>query len=143
MEPLHYLIMRVQAAQNRRILSGAAALGLTPGQPKVLEFLLHQGEHDQKTIARHCEIEPATVGNILQRMELAGLIQRRPGAADRRAVLVSLTADGRRAAEEMAKVFAENDRRASQGFSEEERESLQALLKRVHQNLTKEKEVEQ
>ena len=57
MESLHYLLMKSNAMLSRRILSGAGKLGLTPGQPKVLEFLLHHGESDQKTIAAYCEIE--------------------------------------------------------------------------------------
>ena len=44
MEQLHYLLMKANAALSRRILAGAAGLGLTPGQPKVLEFLSTAGE---------------------------------------------------------------------------------------------------
>ena len=49
MESLHYLLMKSHAMLSRRILSEASRLGLTPGQPKVLEFLLRHGESDQKT----------------------------------------------------------------------------------------------
>ena len=80
MESLHYLLMKSHAMLSRRILSEAGRLGLTPGQPKVLEFLLRHGESDQKTIAAYCEIEPATVGSILLRMEEGGLILRRQKA---------------------------------------------------------------
>ena len=40
METLHYLLMRAHSLLNRRILDEAAGLGLSPGQPKVLEYLL-------------------------------------------------------------------------------------------------------
>ena len=39
MESLHYLLMRAHMQLNRIVLSQAAELGLTSGQPKVLEFL--------------------------------------------------------------------------------------------------------
>ena len=70
MESLHYLLMKSHAMLSHRILSEASRLGLTPGQPKVLEFLLRHGESDQKTIAAYCEIEPATVGSTLLRFQL-------------------------------------------------------------------------
>lgn len=65
MESLHYLLMKTHSMLSRGILSEAAKIGLTPGQPKILEFLLAKTEADQKTIAAYCEIEPATVGSIL------------------------------------------------------------------------------
>lgn len=77
MESLHYLLMKTHSMLSRGILSEAAKIGLTPGQPKILEFLLAKTEADQKTIAAYCEIEPATVGSILLRMEDAGLVVRR------------------------------------------------------------------
>ena len=73
MESLHYLLMKSHALFSRKVLSEVSKIGLTAGQPKVLDFLQDRGEADQKTIAAHCEIEPATVGSILLRMERAGL----------------------------------------------------------------------
>lgn len=69
MEPIHYLLMKAHTNLNRWILKEAAGLGLSPGQPKILECLARLGECNQKTIAQFCEIEQATVGSILLRME--------------------------------------------------------------------------
>ena len=74
MEGLHYLLMKSQALFSRRVLSEISKIGLSSGQPKILDFLLQYGEADQKTIAAHCEIEQTTVGSILLRMESAGLV---------------------------------------------------------------------
>ncbi len=40
MESLHYLLMKAHTCMNRRIRARAADLGLTSGQPKILEYLL-------------------------------------------------------------------------------------------------------
>ena len=64
MESLHYLLMKSNALFSRMILSEVSKIGLTSGQPKILDFLLQYQEADQKTIAAHCEIEQATVGSI-------------------------------------------------------------------------------
>ena len=84
MESLHYLLMKTHTILNRQILNCAGKAGLTAGQPKVLEFLSQHGESDQKTIASYCEIEPATVGSILLRMERSGLIVRQQHEGNRR-----------------------------------------------------------
>ena len=106
------------------------ALGLTPGQPKVLDYLSRFGERDQKTIAAYCEIEPATVGSILARMEAAGMIVRRHRPGDRRALLVSLTERGRAAAAEVDGVFARAEAEAARGMTADEVEGLKAALER-------------
>ena len=94
MESLHYLLMRAHGAVKRAVLAEGAKLGLTPGQPKILEFLMKNGESDQKTLAAECEIEQATAGGILLRMEEAGLIARRRRDGNRRSLYVSLTPKG-------------------------------------------------
>ena len=94
MESLHYLLMKTHTILNRQILNCAGKVGLTAGQPKVLEFLSQHGESDQKTIASYCEIEPATVGSILLRMERSGLVVRQQHEGNRRSLFVSLTEQG-------------------------------------------------
>lgn len=131
MEPLHYLLMRAHGAVNREILDGAAKLGLTPGQPKILEFLTNNGESDQKTLAAECEIEQATAGGILLRMEQAGLIERKHREGNRRSLYVSLTPKGEEAARGMAEVFARADRRAASLLSDGEEERLKNMLASV------------
>ena len=69
--------MKTCLRMKRLVSAQAAPLGLSPGQPKIPEFLAQHGEHEQKDIADCCEIEPATVGSILLRMETAGLVTRR------------------------------------------------------------------
>lgn len=131
MTSLHYLLMRSHSLLNRRILEEAAELGLSPGQPKVLEYLWLHGTQNQRSIADYCRIEPATVGSILTRMEEAGLVERRQKPGDRRALYVSLTAAGESAAEAVAQLFDRADRQASSLLTQAETEHLTALLEKV------------
>lgn len=131
MESLHYLLMKAHSNINRYILNEASALGLSPGQPKVLECLARLGESNQKAIALSCEIEPATVGSILLRMERDGLIRRSMRDGNRRSLYVSLTPRGLEASRKMEEVFQQADALASAGLSAEELEQLQSLLKTV------------
>lgn len=131
MESLHYLLMRAHSMLNRRILEGAAELGLSPGQPKILEYLRLRGTQNQRSIAAHCQIEPATAGSILLRMEEAGLVERRQRPGDRRALYVSLTPAGAAVAEALAAVFDRADTQATAPLTEQERIQLAALLEKI------------
>ena len=131
MEPLHYLLMKTHGAVKRAMLAEGAKLGLTPGQPKILEFLREAQEADQKTIAEHCEIEQATAGSILMRMEEAELIHRRQRKGNRRSLYVSLTEKGMQAAENMQAVFDKTDELAASALTAEELEQLKQSLKKI------------
>ena len=50
MESLHYLLMKTHTVLQRRIVSRAAGLGLTPGQPKILDYLLRYGKATRKRL---------------------------------------------------------------------------------------------
>ena len=128
---LHYLLMKSNAMLSRRILSEVSRLGLTPGQPKVLDFLLQYNEADQKTIAAYCEIEQTTVGSILLRMENAGLVRRRQKDGNRRSLYVSLTPAGKEKAEKLMDIFRENENTATASLSETEIETLKELLTKL------------
>ena len=138
--PLHQLLLRAQAAMNREIMAQAAALGVPPGQPKVLEYLLGAGESNQKAIALHCEIEPATVGSILTRMERDGLIARAQHEGNRRSLYVTLTAKGQAAAQAMDRAFATADQKAAADLTQDQLQQLCCALDHVWDALTKRKE---
>ena len=84
MESLHYLLMKAHAMMQRCIFAEAQKIGLSSGQPKVLDYLYSHEGSDQKTIAAYCEIEPATLASILLRMEQKQLIERRQEHGNRR-----------------------------------------------------------
>ena len=127
--------MKTYFAFHRSVMGEAKKLGLTSGQPKILEFLLEYDGVEQKDIATHCEIERATAGSILDRMEIAGLIERRRKAGNRRSVYVYLTESGCTAALQVKKLFAEAERRALAGLSEAEAQRLRGELEEIYKNI--------
>ena len=139
MEALHYLLMKTHTNLKRWIVSEASELKLSPGQPKVLECLMSCGESNQKAIAQYCEIEQATVGSILQRMERDGLIRRTQKDGNRRSLYVSLTPRGEEMGRRMEEIFRRADAMAAAGLSQEERAQLERLLERVQEAIASEK----
>lgn len=131
MESLHYLLMKSHTLMHRRIREKAAEIGLTSGQPKILEYLLQYGESNQKAIADYCEIEQATVGSILIRMEAAGLIVRSQHQGNRRSLYVDLTPHGRLAAKRMEEVFIQEEEKVCDSLTAKEQTQLRQLLDKL------------
>ncbi|MDE6539660.1 MAG: MarR family transcriptional regulator, partial [Ruminococcus sp.] len=108
---------------------------LTSGQPKILDYLYEHEGSDQKTIAGYCEIEPATLGSILLRMEQKGLIERRQKNGNRRSWFVYLTENGKEICEKMHDIFSQADEQAIEGISSGEIEEIKNLLTKICHNL--------
>jgi DNA-binding MarR family transcriptional regulator len=135
MESLHYLLMKTHSMMQRCIVSEAQKIGLTSGQPKVLDYLYDHEGSDQKTIAAYCEIEPATLASILLRMEQKELIVRRQENGNRRSLFVYMTEKGRAAAMQLHDIFAAYDEKATESVDADETEELKRLLTEVCCNL--------
>ena len=71
-ETLHYLLMSDHLMVQKALVASVKDTGLTPGQPKILDYLLHHDGAIQKDIAMFCHIEPASLTSILNGMEKKG-----------------------------------------------------------------------
>ena len=135
--PFNLILLKVLNAQKKRIRPLMDAIGLSPGQPKVLTFLALHGPCLQKHLADRCDIEPATVSRLLNNLEEQQLISRTPQTGDRRAVLVALTPTGEAlAVQEVAVRYEQVNSCSLSGFSEEEKRQFSEYLKRMYGNLT-------
>jgi len=74
--------------------------GVTGPQRLVLRMLLAVPDATPTTLARSLYFDRSTVTVILRGLERAKLVQRAPHATDRRAITLTLTAKGRRIAEQ-------------------------------------------
>lgn len=133
----HILLNRTVNSHFKRSTSQFAALGLSSGQPKVLERLVGLEGCMQKELAEACEVEPATITSILPKMEKKGLIKREPIVQDSgtRSLSVSLTEKGKAKERAVANVFDEVETLSFQGFSTTEKDTFLKLLERVYQNI--------
>ncbi|MGV1987501.1 MarR family winged helix-turn-helix transcriptional regulator [Agrobacterium sp. 22-221-1] len=75
-------------------------------------------------------VSSGTMTNRIDQLEKAGLVERIHNPNDRRSVLISLTERGYAIVEEAAGAHVENQHRLVAGLSEEERVTLNRLLKR-------------
>jgi len=105
----HYLLMADHAMLQKLVMSRIKPLGLTTGQPKVLDFLQDHDGAMQKDIAKGCHIEPSSLSTILGGMERAGLLERSTRDENRRTVYVRLTDLGREQCRRLNAIFAAMD----------------------------------
>ncbi|HLI12904.1 MAG TPA: MarR family transcriptional regulator [Alphaproteobacteria bacterium] len=130
-----FLVHDVARLLGKRFAQQAKGLGLTRAQGKALAYLArHEGIH-QAGLAELLEIEPITLVRLLDRMEEAGWIERRPDPADRRARRLFLAAKAEPIFAEMRRIAEATRSEAFAGLSPEQQESLLDMLTRVRVNL--------
>jgi DNA-binding MarR family transcriptional regulator len=113
-----------------------AQLGLTRAQWSVLAHLARQEGINQAALAQVMEIEPITLVRLLDRLQAAALIERRPDPHDRRARVLYLTPAARPLLARIWILAAKVREEAMAGLDERERDRLIASLLRVKANLT-------
>ena len=86
-------------------------------------------------LAERLQNTPATITKMLQRMEKAGFVQRRPDANDQRVSRVYLTEAGRAIQAQVQAVWDSMEADTFAGFTPEERLLLRGFLHRILHNL--------
>jgi len=114
----------------------AKELGLTRSQASVLGRLSRQEGINQVTLAQQMELEPITLVRLLDRLQAAGLIERRADPQDRRARSLYLTPRARPLLDRVSILAGEVYDEALAGLSIAERERLVASLEIMKGNLT-------
>ncbi|WP_326697344.1 MarR family transcriptional regulator [Streptomyces sp. NBC_01754] len=123
------LIGDVVARYHEEYDRAAATHALTGAQARVLA-LLSLEPMPMRKVAHRLKCEPSNVTGIVDRLELRGLVERRPDPADRRVKLAAATAEGVRTARRLrdALDFA---REPLAELTKAERGLLRDLLRRV------------
>jgi DNA-binding MarR family transcriptional regulator len=111
-----------------------AEAGLQPGEFDVLATLRRSGDPYMLSPTRLYEAAMISSGgmtNRIDRLERAGLVERRPDPNDRRGKLIALTASGRRVIDETITRHVANEERLLSALTAAEQEKLDALLKKL------------
>lgn len=131
-----YLLAQVCRLHHGRARAALESLGLFRGQPPVLHFLHEEDGLTQTTLAARLGVTPATMTKMLQRMEKAGWVQRRPDASDQRVSRAYLSEAGRAIIAEMDAALQRLDEEAFARFTLEEKLLFRRFLLQTRDNLT-------
>ncbi|WP_421992495.1 MarR family winged helix-turn-helix transcriptional regulator [Roseococcus sp.] len=132
---LGFVLNDVARLLRKRFEQRARCLGLTRAQWQVLAYLsANEGIH-QGGLADLLDIEPITLVRILDKLEVAGMVERRRHATDRRLWLLYLTPAAHPMLARMRLLGDATRQEALEGLSDEERAQLLHMLTTMKRNL--------
>lgn len=132
---LAFLATDIGRLFRKRFDTSARTLGVTGPQWRVLAALNHQPGITQAVLAALLDVEAITVGRMIDRLQKAGLVERRPSPSDRRAWLLFITPDAVKLLDELAARAQAVMSETLANFAPEEFEILVGLLNRLRENL--------
>ncbi|WP_326696880.1 MarR family winged helix-turn-helix transcriptional regulator [Streptomyces sp. NBC_01754] len=138
--PVSHAVSRI--ARLHRIAAGKLlkGLGLYPGQEFLMMCLWDGGAVRQSELIRAVDLDPSTVTKMLQRLDQAGHVRRRPDPDDRRAVLVEATEDSCGLHTSVRDAWSSLEEHTLAGLEPAERAELLRLLAKVEANLCRQVE---
>jgi MarR family transcriptional regulator, transcriptional regulator for hemolysin len=131
-----FILHDIARLMRKRFDQRARALGLSRSQWQVLAHLQRHEGINQSGLAEILEVESITLGRLIDRMEEAGWVERRPDRNDRRARLLYMTAKVAPMMERMRALADDTLNEALSGLSPAEREAILDQLMRVRANLS-------
>ena len=133
---LCFLLHDVARLLKKRLEQLFRGSGLTRSQWQVLAYLAQNEGINQKGLAELLEIEPITLGRIVDKLEAMGLVERHPHPTDRRTWLLHLVPAARPKLEQVRELGEVIRGEALAGVSEVDSQRLLTTLQALKANLT-------
>lgn len=120
---------------RKRFDTSARVVGVTGPQWRVLAALNYRPGITQAVLAGLLDVEAITVGRMIDRLQKAGLVERRPAPTDRRAWLLFITPAAEELLGQLQNVAEGVMAEILANFAPAEFEQLVNLLNRLRDNL--------
>jgi DNA-binding MarR family transcriptional regulator len=137
MEPFAFEVAETARLLRRAFDRRAAVLGVTRAQWRVLVRLKGKAGVRQVDLAEMLDVEPITLCRMIDRLEEAGLVERRRDEVDRRAWNIHMTPKALPLIEELGELSAVLHQDVLEGISPADLELVSEVLARVRANLGK------
>ena len=135
-ESTGYLFMQICKLRRNQSNTLLAASGIYAGQDALLYYLDLQDGQTITALVTKMSIQYATISNMIDRMEAAGLLNREKDVADKRISRVYLTQKGKESVSKIADAWRVLETKTIRGLNDDERQQLNSLLKKVADNLS-------
>lgn len=132
------LLYDVARLVRTRFDQRARAYGMTRAQWIILARLERQPGISQNEMAAVCEVEPITVGRLVDRLEAHGMVERRADPSDRRIRRLHLLPAAKPILEEIARARQTMSGRLTAGLNEQTLSNLVDTLLHLKENLASE-----
>ena len=123
------LLMRAARTQRRRWLDVLAPWDLSPHHARALRVVAGREGTRLSDLAEALHIAPRSATEVADALQARGLVERTPDPADRRAVVLRTTDEGRRVRAEVDAARAADSRDLLARLSPEDRASLARILR--------------
>ncbi len=133
-ESVGYLLHQLVTSMRRQIEQAMAAHELTAAQWVPLWKLKRDGPCSAQELARDMDSDAGATTRLIDRLQAKGLVERSRSSADRRVVMLELTAAGAALAARVPQVLADVNNAYLRGFSRDEWLQLRQLLGRMRAN---------
>ena len=130
-----FLLHTLNRGYHSKMMKIAQELDLSVGQPNVLVYLNRKGTATQRDICNFMQVRPATMTDVLQRMEKAGLVLRKRSEEDQRKIYVSLTAKGEKKSVEFLKKEMLLEKEVFHGFTNQEKLDFLQYFVKITKNM--------
>lgn len=134
-DTLGFLIADVSRLLRREFDARAREIGVTRAQWRTLNMLARNEGCNQGALADLLEVEPITLARMIDRLEEAGLVERRRDPADRRAWRIHLTPTAQPLLGQLRGIGENMAEDTLVGISETDRVRLATSLERIRANL--------
>lgn len=137
MNRFHHYLLTIYNLHKKTNWGYFHSLGLSQGQPKILEILLCHNGCSQKELADICVLEPATISSLLKKMEKDKLVSRIPETRKdgTHITKIFLTEHGKNLADKVLQCVTSIEDQCFHNFTLEEKESFLSSMKKINQNL--------
>lgn len=142
MENVASIMADISRLMRRDFDARARTIGVTRPQWQVLTVLRRHEGVNQGGLADLLDVEPITVCRMVDRLQDAGLVERRADASDRRSWRLHLTPKAGALLDDLRPLGEGLIEEALDGIGADEREQFIALLMTVRHNLTRPAEQE-
>jgi MarR family transcriptional regulator, transcriptional regulator for hemolysin len=130
-----YLLSDVTLLFRKHFDRRAVKFGLTRAQWRATKMLYRREGLRQAELAEFLEMEPIAVGRVIDRLQAAGFVERRPDPKDRRAWRLYTTEQARVIVDDMEGIALELRRDATRGIAPDELREALAVISRIKDNL--------
>jgi MarR family transcriptional regulator for hemolysin len=130
-----YLLSDVTLLIRKHFDRRASKFGLTRAQWRAVKVLNLREGLRQTELADFLEMEPIAVGRVIDRLQAAGFVERRPDPTDRRAWRLYVTPQARSVVDDMEVIGRGLRKDATAGVSIDELQQALAVITRIKDNL--------
>jgi len=132
---IFFQLAKASQAGTRFWANRVSSLNITAAQAMVLNFLGQEDGVTSRDIGSRTMLDSATLTGILDRLESACLIQRKPHPEDRRAICICLTDNGRKITKKIYSRAIDANKAFLASLNKEEQQTLRGLLGKIRRNV--------